>query len=191
MELFDESNARLITSYSSLLESTRDPANPTPTPTIKLDVSGILRTQQLQLAHNFLLRSDRLPKSMDEWLSLKNPTKPGEFYGGFAAGKLFSSDKSLNASDVRMKKDIRNLSKVLDKVLSLRGVSFQWKDSQPETLPQLGMIAQEVETVFPELVEMGPNNMKAINYTGFIAILIEAIKEQQEQIEKLNLQISE
>ncbi|NJM61461.1 MAG: tail fiber domain-containing protein [Oscillatoriales cyanobacterium RU_3_3] len=191
MELFDESNARLITSYSSLLESTRDPANPTPTPTIKLDVSGILRTQQLQLAHNFLLRSDRLPKSMDEWLSLKNPAKPGEFYGGFAAGKLFSSEKSLNASDARMKKDIRNLSKVLDKVLSLRGISFQWKDSQPETLPQLGMIAQEVEAVFPELVEMGPNNMKGINYSGFIAILIEAIKEQQEQIEKLNFKISE
>jgi Chaperone of endosialidase len=179
-------NARISTSYDSLLKFTYNP-----NPTTKLDVSGILRTQKLQLGNKFLLSGDRDGAANDYWLRLMHPASPESYYGGFSAGKLHTAEGQLHTSDARMKKDIRNLSKVLDKVLSLRGISFQWKDSQQETLPRLGMIAQEVETVFPELVEMGPNNMKAINYTGFIAILIEAIKEQQQQIEKLNLQISE
>jgi Chaperone of endosialidase len=186
LQPYKGANARLSTSYDSLLKFTYNP-----NPTTKLDVSGILRTQKLQLGNKFLLSGDRDGVVNDEWLRLMQPASPEKYYGGFAAGKLHSAEGVLNGSDARMKKDIRNLSKVLDKVLSLRGVSFQWKDSKQETLPRLGMIAQEVETLFPELVEMGPNNMRAINYSGFIAILIEAIKEQQQQIEKLSLQISE
>ncbi|MCU0541071.1 MAG: tail fiber domain-containing protein [Oscillatoriaceae cyanobacterium Prado104] len=189
-ELHDRGpNASISTTYESLLEFTSSP-------TTKLNVSGnlnvngLITTQKLQLGGKFLLSEERFSNSNDEWLSLRNLAKPQEISGGFAANKFWSFKGNAEISDVLMKKDIRNLSKVLDKVLSLRGVSFQWKDSQPETLPRLGMIAQEVETVFPELVEMGPNNMKAINYTGFIAIMIEAIKEQQKQIEKLNLKIS-
>jgi hypothetical protein len=64
-------------------------------------------------------------------------------------------------------------------------VRFKFKDSIPEQSYQMGVIAQEVETVFPELVETGPDNMKAVNYSGLTAVLIEAVKEQQAQISRL------
>ncbi|MFQ5633299.1 MAG: tail fiber domain-containing protein, partial [bacterium] len=50
---------------------------------------------------------------------------------------------------------------------------------------QFGLIAQEVEEVFPELVRSGLNGMKSIDYNGLIPVLVEAIKEQQKQISKL------
>ena len=53
------------------------------------------------------------------------------------------------------------------------------------------IIAQEVEKVFPEIVQMGHDGMKTMNYTGLIAPMIQAIKEQQEQISSLLVQLEE
>ena len=154
-------------------------------PTEKLTVSGTLKTQKLQLGDKFLLSGDGDGEANDDWLRLKNPARPADYYGGLAAEKLWTRGGTLTSSDIRMKKDISPLSRVLDKLILLQGVNFRWKDSEKVTLPHLGLIAQEVETLFPELVEVGPNNMKAIDYTGLIALLIESIKEQQDQIFKL------
>jgi hypothetical protein len=50
---------------------------------------------------------------------------------------------------------------------------------------QAGVVAQEVEAVFPQVVADGPDGMKGVNYNGMIGLLVEAIKEQQTQIEAL------
>jgi hypothetical protein len=87
----------------------------------------------------------------------------------------------LNAtSDENLKENIRPIENSLNKVLQLNGVSFDWKESKQSSL---GVIAQEIEKVFPNLVKTGEN--KSVNYNGLIGVLIEAIKEQQKQIDEL------
>jgi hypothetical protein len=86
----------------------------------------------------------------------------------------------VNNSDKRLKKDITTIKSSLDKITQLRGVNFRWKENNRK---DVGFIAQEVEKIFPELVSEGMNNMKGVNYSGIIAPLVEAVKEQQEQIE--------
>jgi hypothetical protein len=62
----------------------------------------------------------------------------------------------------------------------LRGVRWRWRDSAPEEVkanPGMGVIAQEVEQVFPELVSVGEDGYKRVDYHGLVAPLIEAVKE--------------
>ncbi|QQS59877.1 tail fiber domain-containing protein [Candidatus Peregrinibacteria bacterium] len=86
-------------------------------------------------------------------------------------------------SDIRLKKDIVTLSDSLSKILHLRGVSYFWKDSEKGEEKQIGVIAQEVEKEFPELVLEDNEGMKSVNYSALVAPLIEAVKEQQKEIE--------
>jgi hypothetical protein len=69
----------------------------------------------------------------------------------------------------------------------LRGVSFEWReDLQPgQSANDLGVIAQEVEQVFPELVGVDQRGYKAVSYIGLIAPLIEAVKELDARITEL------
>lgn len=85
-------------------------------------------------------------------------------------------------SDVRLKTEITTLDNSLDKISQLRGVSFRWQDSGQ---PSVGLVAQEVEKVFPELVR-DSNGLKGVEYGNLVAPLIEAIKEQQTQIKSLS-----
>jgi len=66
-------------------------------------------------------------------------------------------------------------------------VRFDWKETGERSA---GLIAQDVEVMMPELVPMGLNGMKATNYNGVVAALVEAMKEQQTQIEALKGQRS-
>ena len=69
-----------------------------------------------------------------------------------------------------------------DGIARLRGVRFNWRDRPPGETPSIGLIAQEVEAVYPEAVSIGPDGMKGINYSLLVAPLIEAVKHQQLQI---------
>ncbi|RZA08801.1 MAG: hypothetical protein EOP11_03770 [Proteobacteria bacterium] len=84
-------------------------------------------------------------------------------------------------SDIRYKQDIRPLEDSLAKLMRLRGVSYFWRQSEfPEKhfndRAQVGVIAQDVEKVFPELVDTDKKGFKAVNYSAFVAPLIEAVK---------------
>jgi len=75
----------------------------------------------------------------------------------------------------------------LEKLLSLRGVTFEWKNPKEynkKTGEQIGLIAQEVEQIFPEWVQDNHQGFKAINYRGFEAIVVEAIKELDSHFEQ-------
>ena len=102
-------------------------------------------------------------------------------------------------SDERAKINVVELESSLDKVLSLRGVSFDWN---PEVVPslaeeqdrQIGLIAQEVEEVVPEVVSVEKvegQELKSVRYENIVALLIEGMKEQQQQIEDLKQRVSE
>ena len=85
-------------------------------------------------------------------------------------------------SDEKLKKDISTIDDALDKVKQLRGVDYTWKESEEKSK---GVIAQELREVFPELVSESESGL-SVNYNGIIGVLIEAIKEQQKQIDKLS-----
>ena len=93
----------------------------------------------------------------------------------------FSGTVTAN-SDERLKENVVGITNALDKVLDLRGVFFN-RIGDPER--QIGVIAQEVEKVIPELVLEAGDGVKSVAYQNMVAVLIEAIKEQQEQINEL------
>jgi hypothetical protein len=76
---------------------------------------------------------------------------------------------------------------VMALVRRLRGVSFEWRDDAqvPYRGKDLGVIAQEVEAVFPELVHTDERGYKRVNYLGLIAPLIEAVKELDARVQAL------
>ncbi len=90
-------------------------------------------------------------------------------------------------SDISLKKDVKT-TYGLDTILKLRWVDFTWKDSGKT---DIWFIAQEVEGVLPQLIYTDPKTkLKAVDYASIIAPLVEAIKEQQVQIEQLQKQIN-
>ncbi len=96
-------------------------------------------------------------------------------------------------SDIRLKKDVSyfNQSNPTDKLLSLHGVRFRWENANEDGPYQIGLIAQEVEKVFPELVSTGGDGFKGISILGMFAPVIEAMRQQHEEIEELRAQILE
>ena len=93
------------------------------------------------------------------------------------------------SSDINLKKDIVAVADPLEKILGLRAVTFDWVEEVREntTYPgrQLGLIAQDVERSFPELVGIDGRGMKFVRYQKLVAPLVGAIRQQQEEIEAL------
>ena len=94
-------------------------------------------------------------------------------------------------SDMRWKKDIQTLDNALEKVLEMRGVNYYWRseefvDKGFNNRKQIGVIAQEVEKIYPELIITDQEGYKSMDYMSLSAVLLEAIKEQQQIIESQN-----
>ena len=90
------------------------------------------------------------------------------------------------SSDKRLKENIKPIENALDKVSKLGGYEFDWNDKQDVYEGHdIGVIAQEVEAVFPELVTDRDNGFKAVKYEKLVPALIEAIKELKAEVESL------
>jgi len=116
-------------------------------------------------------------------------------YALYVAGSAYTTG-SWAGSDSRWKKDIDPLQNTLPALLSLNPVKYNWrKEEFPEMSfdegSQLGLIAQEVEKIFPELVSTDDNGYKAVSYEKLTVVLLEGMKEQQKQIESQNLKIEQ
>jgi hypothetical protein len=92
-------------------------------------------------------------------------------------------------SDARLKKNVQPLEGALERLMRLQGVTFEYKEPAAiHELPgvQIGMIAQEVEKVFPDWVDTAPNGMKRLSVHGFEALTVEALRDlRKEKDEKL------
>ena len=103
------------------------------------------------------------------------------------------------ASDIRLKENIKVIPNAIDKIKSIRGVEFDWTDEHLESRGgvdgyfakkhDVGVIAQEVEKVLPEVVGERKDGTLAVEYQKMVALLIEGMKEQQEQINLLKQEI--
>ncbi len=111
-------------------------------------------------------------------------------YAGFFMGNVHVEGDITYSSDSRLKTDIVNIENPLDKIMSLNGVSYNWNSEEfPErhfdNRTHIGVIAQNVEEVLPELVYTDENGYKSVSYEKLTPVLIEAVKEQQSEIEAL------
>jgi len=84
------------------------------------------------------------------------------------------------SSDARLKSNIVSLGSTLPKLLQIDGKSYEMKGKQ-----KIGVLAQEIKEVFPELVSEDDNEMLAVNYQGLVPVLINALKEQDDKITRL------
>lgn len=105
-------------------------------------------------------------------------------------GSAFASGGTWQASDIRYKKNIEPIENALNKVLMLKGKSYEYKtDEFPgfnfDNTTTLGFIAQDLAEVLPEVVKIDSNGYYSMNYNELIPVLVEAIKEQETKIEQL------
>jgi hypothetical protein len=123
---------------------------------------------------------------------------------GYFSGKIYHTSTITGPSDQRLKENIKPLDKVLDKIMQLKPSTYNFKSEYSKmNLPQgkqTGFIAQEMEKVFPQLVEDIPVKeendekvvaYKGINYIGLIPLLTKAIQDQQKEITELKQMVEQ
>ena len=93
------------------------------------------------------------------------------------------------SSDERLKDNIQPIESPLEKIFKINGVSFDWNEKSDKKGHDVGVIAQEIEKVLPELVVERDSGYKAVRYEKIVALLIEAIKQQQLQIDELKSKV--
>jgi hypothetical protein len=124
-------------------------------------------------------------------LGISFGTHRGSGFGSTEEAVRITSNRNLVVSgtvtansDEKLKENVKTIKSALDKVKNLRGVEYDRKDSGEH---QIGVIAQEVEKIIPEVVY--GDEIKSVAYGNLVGLLIEAIKEQQKEIEELKGQI--
>jgi hypothetical protein len=123
-------------------------------------------------------------------MSIYYPKAGGPIYGDVSiqqtlnvVGNVLIQGFLTETSDASLKENVVSLEGSLDKVMKLKGVSFN-KKITPH-IKEVGFIAQEVEAVIPELVTETDQGIKTVSYSRVAAVLVETIKEQQSQIDEL------
>ena len=115
---------------------------------------------------------------------------PNSITGNFAATGTITAGGDITAySDERLKTNIKTIENALDKTLKMRGVSYNRTDSDDKS-DKVGVIAQEIISVLPEVVREGDDGMLSVSYGNIVGVLIEAIKEQQKQIDELKSRLN-
>jgi hypothetical protein len=120
------------------------------------------------------------------------------FYNGSYVGKFEHDGDYTHVSDGRLKKNITPIPTVLDNIMELQPVKYEMKYNNPENEKSIGFIAQDVKTIFPELVHITRDtatgykdvtDVHTISYNGFGVLAIKAIQEQQLMIRALQAEV--
>jgi hypothetical protein len=93
-----------------------------------------------------------------------------------------TTGKVVMYSDERLKTNIRPIENALERVDKLKGVYYHWKDENEDKTQQIGLIAQDVQEQFPELVNTDKNGILSVDYPKLTAILIECVKELKQKL---------
>ena len=95
---------------------------------------------------------------------------------------------AFSTSDIRLKDNIKSIDKALDKVNSIQGIEFDWIEKEEvhgNSGHDIGVIAQEIEKILPDVVTTRDNGYKAVKYEKIVPLLIEAIKDLSKQVDGL------
>jgi hypothetical protein len=112
-----------------------------------------------------------------------NPSYPLDISSSVGGTSIYATGDIVAFSDQSVKNNIRPIENVLERINDSRGVLYDRIDNGEKN--NIGFIAQELEVTFPELVITNPDGTKAVKYQNATAVLFEAIKEQQKQINEL------
>jgi Chaperone of endosialidase len=106
------------------------------------------------------------------------------------AGGTTLADAWTTRSSRIYKTNIQSLGGALDKIERLRGVSYRRKT---DNSPEIGLVAEEVERIVPEVVSRDPqtNEVQGVDYSRLAALLIEAVKTQQQEIQQLRAEVQQ
>jgi len=113
------------------------------------------------------------------------------------AGRIDATNDvvAFSSSDIRFKENIKTIENPIEKIKKISGNTYDWKaENKIEHGYEgndVGVIAQEIEAVLPQLVQTRESGYKAVKYDKLVALLIEGIKEQQIQIDNLTVQVEE
>lgn len=107
-------------------------------------------------------------------------TSPFTLSGNALITGIVTATDFNSTSDVKFKENVNIIVDPIDKILKIDGVGFNWKNTGKKSL---GVIAQQVEKVLPELVSGGDD--KTVNYNGIVGLLIECIKQQHKEIQEI------
>ena len=102
--------------------------------------------------------------------------------GSLTATGIISAAEFNTTSDINKKDNVVLIQDALSLVNNMRGVTFTWKDTQQ---PSAGVIAQDIQQILPQLVHTKSDGYLSVNYDGLIGVLIEAIKQLQQEVEEL------
>jgi hypothetical protein len=127
-----------------------------------------------------------IPSSGNIGIGTTNATSKLTVSGNLLVTGIITATDFNSASDIRLKENIQKIDNPIDKIIKIDGVRFDWK---VDNKPSMGVIAQNIEEVLPELVN--GDDSKTVNYNGIIGLLIECVKTQQEQIDELNRRLDE
>jgi hypothetical protein len=122
-------------------------------------------------------------------LEVRNLTQATGFFG---LGWMDVSCRNLTEhSDARSKRNVKALSGALDRVMRLRGVSYEWKTDErnPKAQSRLGVIAQEVQQVVPEAVSVSERGA-GVSYSALVPLLIESVKSLKQECDALRTDVS-
>jgi hypothetical protein len=97
-------------------------------------------------------------------------------------GDVSATGNVNSGSDINLKTDIETVEDAVSIINQIRGVKFRWKETDQASV---GIIAQELETVLPELVHVSAGGTKTVTYNGLIGVLVQAVKELKSEIEEL------
>ena len=112
------------------------------------------------------------------------------------AGRIDATNDvvAFSSSDIRFKENIKPIENAIDKIRKISGNTYDWKEENKIEHGyegnDVGVIAQEIEAVLPQLVQTRESGYKAVKYDKLVALLIEGIKEQQLQIEQLRIDLN-
>jgi hypothetical protein len=158
----------------------------TPSAVVLTNASGTANNLTANIA-NFINVSDDTSTNATRYLIFANGTSgaiteqvsSSKLTFNPSTGQLTATDLN-SSSDKRLKKNIKTVTSALDTVNALRGVTFDWREGNGKAI---GLIAQEVQAVLPDIVSADDNGYLGIRYNNVVGVLVEAIKELKADFE--------
>lgn len=126
----------------------------------------------------------------NDQLNFYNEQASADRFVLYGNGNATLSGTLTQLSDERLKTNIRPIGSALAKLSQLQAYTYNWRDIDRGTEEQIGLLAQEVEAVYPQLVRTDGRGNKSVAYQNLVPVLLQAIKEQQAQIDALRQQIT-